>query len=186
MSKPNHQEKRQQDIPARPQMAEVFGFQVPTSNYYLYQGHTWAMVEKEDRVRVGVDDFSQKLLGPADKIKLPTIGKVYYQDHICMALFRQGHKAPFLAPVDGVIEEIITRRTVAQRVPIKSRQGASTIFRKGGTRKTTSVRETTGDIGRHALLPLRADFKHNRRRRFFHGLASRSLVTHPLDGIPSP
>lgn len=106
MSKPNNQEKRQQGKPARPQMAEVFGFQVPTSNYYLHQGHAWALVEAEDQVRVGVDDFSQKLLGPADKIALPTVGKVYYQDHICMSLFRQGHKAPFLAPVDGAIAAI--------------------------------------------------------------------------------
>lgn len=106
MSKPNNQEKRQQEIPARPQMAEVFGFQVPTSNYYLHQGHAWALVEKDDQVRVGVDDFSQKLLGPADKIALPAVGKVYYQDHIGMSLFRQGHKAPFLAPVDGAIEAI--------------------------------------------------------------------------------
>jgi glycine cleavage system H lipoate-binding protein len=57
-------------------------------------------------VRVGLDDFSQKLLGPADEIRLPEIGKVFHQDHLCMALFRDGKRASFEAPVDGAIEEI--------------------------------------------------------------------------------
>jgi len=90
----------------RPQMKDVFGFQVPIENYYLHRGHAWAAIEGADRVRVGLDDFSQKLLGPADEVRLPEIGKVYYQDHLCMALFRQGKKASFEAPVDGAIEAI--------------------------------------------------------------------------------
>ena len=93
-------------ISARPQMGDVFGFQVPVENYYLHRGHAWAALEGDDRVRVGLDDFSQKLLGPADEVRLPEIGKVYYQDHLCMALFRQGKKASFEAPVDGTIEAI--------------------------------------------------------------------------------
>ncbi len=91
---------------SRPQMEEVFGFQVPVENYYLHRGHAWAALEDDDRVRVGLDDFSQKLLGPADEVRLPEIGKVYYQDHLCIALFRQGKKSSFEAPVDGAIEAI--------------------------------------------------------------------------------
>ncbi len=90
----------------RPQMTEVFGFQVPTSIYYLHRGHAWAVPESGGRVRVGLDDFSQKILGPADGLKLPDVGKTYFQDHIFMAQIRQGHKAPFLAPVDGTIEVV--------------------------------------------------------------------------------
>ena len=93
----------------RPQMEDVFGFQVPIDNYYLHRGHAWAALEGDDRVRVGLDDFSQKLLGPADEVRLPEIGKVYYQDHLCLALFRQGKKAYFEAPVDGVIEAVNPR-----------------------------------------------------------------------------
>ncbi len=107
MSKSDNREKGPRKTPSsRPQMAEVFGFQVPTSIYYLHRGHAWAVVEGDGQVRVGLDDFSQKILGPADGLKLPERGKEYYQDHICTALVRQGHKAPFLAPVDGVIEAV--------------------------------------------------------------------------------
>ena len=87
-------------------MIDVFGFQVPTSNYYLHGGHAWALPESSGQVRVGLDDFSQKILGPADELKLPDIGKVYYQNHVFMAQIRQRHKAPFLAPVDGTIESV--------------------------------------------------------------------------------
>ncbi len=87
-------------------MVEVFGFQVPTDTYYLHRGHAWAVLEGTGQVRVGLDDFSQKILGPADDLKLPEVGKVFYQDHLCLALFKQGRKASFEAPVDGVIEAI--------------------------------------------------------------------------------
>jgi glycine cleavage system H lipoate-binding protein len=69
----------------------------------------WAVVEDPDRVRVGLDDFSQKLLGRAQEVRLPEIGKVYYQNHLCLSLFRQGNKASFEAPLDGAVEAINPR-----------------------------------------------------------------------------
>lgn len=88
------------------QGVEVFGIQVPINDYYLHQGHAWAVPEDTGLVRVGMDDFSQKVLGPADELKLPAIGMVFYQDHICMAVIKQGQKASFLAPVDGAIAAV--------------------------------------------------------------------------------
>jgi len=87
-------------------MVEVFGFQVPTDTYYLHRGHAWAVLEGTGEVRVGLDDFSQKILGRADDLKLPEVGKVCYQDHLCLALFKQGRKAAFEAPMDGVIQAV--------------------------------------------------------------------------------
>ncbi len=95
----------QQNI-TRPQMKEVFGFQVPIENFYLHQGHAWVLLEGDEQVRVGLDPFSQKLLGQAQEIRMPEIGKIYYQDHLCMGLIRQGQKASFEAPVDGAIEAV--------------------------------------------------------------------------------
>lgn len=109
MSSQNNAKKDQREFspsPSRPQMADVFGLQVPTDTYYLHRGHAWVVVEGEDRVRVGLDDFSQKILGPADKLTFPEVGKIYRQDHICLALVREERLASFLAPVDGIIEAI--------------------------------------------------------------------------------
>lgn len=91
---------------SRPQMEDVFGFQVPVEKYYLHRSHAWAALEDDGRVRVGLDDFSQKLLGRADEVRLPEIGKVYFQSHICTTTFREGKRSSFEAPVDGAVEAI--------------------------------------------------------------------------------
>jgi glycine cleavage system H protein len=97
--------KNNQALSPGAQLVDVFGFQVPTGDYYLHRGHAWAVLEDSGLVLVGMDDFSQKVLGPADELRIPAVGMVYYQDHICMALVRQGQKASFLAPVDGAIAD---------------------------------------------------------------------------------
>jgi glycine cleavage system H lipoate-binding protein len=108
--------KEEHIMSGKEKMVEVFGFQVPTETYYLHRGHTWAIVEKENQVRVGLDDFSQKILGPAEELEMPEVGKAYYQDHVCMALVRQGQKASFVAPVDGIIAEVNPRVSQSPRL----------------------------------------------------------------------
>jgi len=91
--------------PVRPKVQEVFGFSVPTTSY-LHRGHTWAVLENAGRVRVGLDDFSQKVLGPAEEIQLPDVGQEFRHDTVGLDLARQGNKAGVLAPLDGIIEAV--------------------------------------------------------------------------------
>jgi coenzyme F420-reducing hydrogenase delta subunit/glycine cleavage system H lipoate-binding protein/NAD-dependent dihydropyrimidine dehydrogenase PreA subunit/formylmethanofuran dehydrogenase subunit D len=84
---------------------EVFGLKVPTSRY-LHRGHTWLALETGGRVRLGMDDFSQKVLGPGDAIQVPLIGEEMRRDKATLALCRQGERAGVLAPVNGVIEAV--------------------------------------------------------------------------------
>jgi glycine cleavage system H lipoate-binding protein len=112
----------------RPQMREVFGFQVPIEAYYLHRGHTWAMLESDDQVRVGLDHFSQKLLGPAEEVRLPEVGKVYFQNHLCLALIRQEKKASFEAPVDGAVEAVNHRARQNPRLIYDDPYGEGWLF----------------------------------------------------------
>jgi glycine cleavage system H lipoate-binding protein len=91
--------------PEKPRVHEVFGIQVPISNF-LHRGHTWVALENAGRVRLGLDDFSQKVLGPATKIKLPKIGQRIKANEPFMVLGRQREKAEVLAPLDGIIEAV--------------------------------------------------------------------------------
>jgi glycine cleavage system H lipoate-binding protein len=91
--------------PLRPHLQDVFGIAVPTSAY-LHKGHTWIAVENGGRLRIGLDEFSQRVLGPADEVELPKVGEVFRQNATGLALARQGHTAPVLAPVDGIIEAV--------------------------------------------------------------------------------
>lgn len=64
---------------------EVFGFRVPPQGYYLHRGHAWSVPEDTGLVRMGMDDFSQKVLGPADEIRTPAVG-MFHQSHRLMDL----------------------------------------------------------------------------------------------------
>jgi glycine cleavage system H lipoate-binding protein len=94
--------------PEQPKTQEVFGFKVPL-NSYLHRGHTWAQLENGGRVRIGLDDFSQKVLGPAEEMKLPEMGQAFHHDTTGLFLFRQGNKAAVLAPMDGIVEAVNPR-----------------------------------------------------------------------------
>jgi glycine cleavage system H lipoate-binding protein len=89
----------------RPRITEVFGFKAPTS-IYLHRGHTWVAMEACGRVRLGLDDFIQKVLGPADAIKLPAAGETWQRGKVGLTLVRKGKEAPVPAPLDGVVEVV--------------------------------------------------------------------------------
>ena len=42
---------------------------------YLLPGHTWVKIEPSSTVRVFLDDFALRLLGPLDQIQAPLMGK---------------------------------------------------------------------------------------------------------------
>jgi glycine cleavage system H lipoate-binding protein len=81
------------------------GFSVPLG-YYFHNGHAWAQIESGGYIRVGLDDFSLKLLGKADAFALPLIGKELDQGRAGWGLKRDGHEADVLSPVDGLIVEV--------------------------------------------------------------------------------
>ncbi len=91
--------------PDPPRVHEVFGIRVPTSNF-LHLGHTWAALENPERVRLGMDDFSQKVLGAATKISLPKVGQPIKANEPFLTLRRREKKAGVLAPVDGIVAAV--------------------------------------------------------------------------------
>lgn len=87
------------------EVEEIKGFKVPRG-YYFHNGHTWIRIESGGCVRVGMDDFSQKLLGGADAFDLPLMGKELDRGNVGWGLKRTANRADVLSPVDGVIMEV--------------------------------------------------------------------------------
>lgn len=83
----------------------VKGFEMPVGCYF-HKGHTWARIESGGYVRVGMDDFSLKLLGEADAFDLPLMGKELDQGNPGWGLRRKDNLADVLSPVDGVIVDV--------------------------------------------------------------------------------
>jgi glycine cleavage system H lipoate-binding protein len=87
---------------------EVEGVTVP-QGYYLHRGHAWVKIEQGSSVRVGIDDFALRLLGPLDRIEAPLIGKPVHQGEPHIVVDRGEHRANFLSPLSGVVTAVNPR-----------------------------------------------------------------------------
>jgi len=81
------------------------GFEL-AEDFYYHEGHTWAKPEYGGRVRVGLDDFAQKLIGKSVKIELPNIGQEVKQGDVGFQVRRNGEVAKVLAPIDGIVAHV--------------------------------------------------------------------------------
>jgi glycine cleavage system H lipoate-binding protein len=70
---------------------------------FFHRGHTWANILFSGQVKVGVDDFFQKLIGRVDAITLPPVGVEVKEGQPFVAIRQGGRTAMLTAPVDGVV-----------------------------------------------------------------------------------
>lgn len=83
----------------------VDGIQIPRG-FYIHPGHAWVKIEEGDFVRVGLDDFALRILGPLDTVSSPLVGKEIKQGHADMSITRGLNGAKILSPVSGVVTDI--------------------------------------------------------------------------------
>ncbi len=95
----------QHDAAPRVVPALVAGFQVP-ENVRYHVGHTWALSESPDRVRVGMDDFASKLVGKIESIALPQRGRWVRQGQKIWTIFRDGKSVDMVSPIEGTVTDI--------------------------------------------------------------------------------
>ena len=84
---------------------DVQGFKIP-QGYYLHPGHAWVKIEEDSEVRVGLDDFALKLMGPPDTIVPPLVGKAVTSNQAHIDLNRGENTARVLSPVSGVVTAV--------------------------------------------------------------------------------
>ncbi|MBU1903386.1 MAG: glycine cleavage system protein H [Proteobacteria bacterium] len=87
---------------------DIKGFRIP-QGYYFHRGHTWMKIEESGSVRIGIDEFILRLLGPFDSIESPLIGKQIKQGRADITVNREGFVASVLSPVSGVVTSTNTR-----------------------------------------------------------------------------
>jgi len=83
----------------------VSGFQV-LDNLRYHPGHTWALSESPNLVRVGMDDFASKLVGKVDSITLPQRGQWLRQGQKVCTLHRDGSAVEMVSPIEGTVSDI--------------------------------------------------------------------------------
>jgi len=92
-------------VAPRLQPALVGGFAVP-ENLRYHPGHTWALSESPNLVRVGMDDFASKLTGTIENIILPQRGQWIRQGQKMCTLYRDDVAVDMVSPIEGTVCEI--------------------------------------------------------------------------------
>jgi len=93
------------EVAARVVPSMVAGFEVPENMRY-HAGHTWALSESRDLVRVGMDDFASKLIGKIESIALPQRGRWVRQGQKIWTIFRDGKSVDMVSPIEGTVTDI--------------------------------------------------------------------------------
>jgi hypothetical protein len=83
---------------------EVFGMSFPLDRFY-HRGHTWARVETDGIVTVGLDELGKRLIGAPDAVDLPAPGVRIHANGTGFRMKKRDADVRVLSPVDGEVIE---------------------------------------------------------------------------------
>lgn len=97
--------------------------QFPKDVYY-HKGHAWAKIEANQKVKsvkVGLDDFTQEVMGDIEAIEVPPIGMELKQGEVGWKVRHGKRKLSQLVPLGGTVvdlnEKLIQDPSLANRSP---------------------------------------------------------------------
>ncbi len=89
-------------------LGSVEGFRLDLGIFY-HRNHYWARVESSGKMRIGLDDFGQKLLGRVYSVKLPKCSTKTGVDDPSLRLAYQSGEVSLFVPFPGVVEQVNDR-----------------------------------------------------------------------------
>ncbi len=105
-------------VPAAPAFGKVPQF--PEDIYY-HRGHTWVRLEQGNTMKIGLDDFTQQVMGNIEGIAIPSPGGELSQGQVAWRVRHGKRKLSQLAPLGGTVvevnEELKKDPTLANRSP---------------------------------------------------------------------
>lgn len=91
------------DIPIIPVLNE--NLIAAPKGLYFDKTHTWAFMEKDGIVKIGIDDFLQHITGTLSKIKMKEPGEKIRKGEKILSIIRDGKQLNIYSPVTGIIRE---------------------------------------------------------------------------------
>ncbi|HCU19041.1 MAG: hypothetical protein A2X05_00885 [Bacteroidetes bacterium GWE2_41_25] len=90
-----------------PQSDRVFGESAVLIPQGLYfdKAHTWAFMEQDGMVKIGIDDFLQHITGTITRVKMKKDGSKVKKGEQILSLIQNGKHLDLYAPVSGTIRE---------------------------------------------------------------------------------
>ena len=127
----------------RLQPALVAGFEVP-ENLRYHPGHTWALSESPNLVRVGMDDFASKLTGTLESITLPQRGQWIRQGQKMCTIHRDGCTADMVSPIEGTVSDINPALAADPKLALRDPYGEGWLMTVQAPDAKTSFRNLLG------------------------------------------
>jgi len=87
-----------------------WGFHMAEALFY-HPTHLWARIERRGDVRIGLDDFGQRLLGRIYQVSFPEVGARVIAGHPLGKLAHQAGEIVLSAPLTGIILQLNERLT---------------------------------------------------------------------------
>lgn len=88
-------------------METIRGFHLK-SDYYYHPKHLWVAPYdgEESEARVGIDDFSARLIGRVDRTSVPAAGVAVKENTVCFLLHSGQRTVRMVSPASGVIKAV--------------------------------------------------------------------------------
>ena len=87
-------------------LASVAGGFRLMDGFRYHPGHTWAVAETPELVRVGLDDFAARLTGKIATLGLPSRGQWIRQGQRVIAVGADGREFSLVSPVEGAVVDV--------------------------------------------------------------------------------
>ncbi|RKX28639.1 MAG: hypothetical protein DRP47_03870 [Candidatus Zixiibacteriota bacterium] len=80
----------------------LLGCEMPSDLFYS-RGHSWVRSEKDDSIRIGLDDLVAHLIGSIDSIEMPKPGEILQRGKPALRLIHDGESVEVCSPMDGEV-----------------------------------------------------------------------------------
>jgi len=91
-------------LPAAADEPEICGMHFPLDRFY-HRGHTWAHLEPDGSMTIGIDDLGRRLVPAPDAVDLPVPGTRLNANGTAFRVHKRDADIRLLSPVDGVVLE---------------------------------------------------------------------------------
>lgn len=86
---------------------ENYQFSIP-GGVFISEGHCWVGLNEDGTVKVGLDDFAKKMIGPIDDIEYPNVGRKIKKGEPLFTIKKGVRTIPLISPISGKIVKVNT------------------------------------------------------------------------------
>lgn len=82
-------------------------FAIP-GGVFISDGHTWASLDQEGTLKIGIDDFAKKLIGTINDFEFPNLGMQVAKGQTLFSIKQGRRTIPFTSPISGRVAKVNT------------------------------------------------------------------------------